>query len=88
MTPHSEYPAFANPGSEYGPGSGGLTIREYFAIEIFKAIHNGNDKGAKSNIDQSIELAEYFTDRLEETRKKPEPSRPSESLGVTEGLPY
>lgn len=35
---NSEQPAFANPGSEQGPGSSGLTKREYFAAMAMQGL--------------------------------------------------
>lgn len=45
MIANKDLPAFANPGSEYGPGSGGLTKREYIASmamqPIIAAVYGG-----------------------------------------------
>lgn len=61
-------PAFANPGSEYGPGSGGLTKREYFAGLAMQGIIANGDFITSTHqseiVKHAIELADELLTQL------------------------
>lgn len=63
---NAELPAFANPGSDQGPGSAGLTKREYFAaMAMQKMVDFGSWDIREEVIKRSLDFADELLKQLE-----------------------
>ncbi len=66
---NKELPAFANPGSDQGPGSSGLTKREYFAAMAMQGLCANSIPGSqhmtKNLVQEAIEYADELLKQLE-----------------------